>query len=178
MCRYRSVTGRRAFPPGYIPGSEWTHRIARYQFRRQYFVLRFSVFLFFGACRRGRHRVGSGLPVPGQRKSGNTLAFSPHALLQREYSRQTGKSPGTACSPLRAPCAQGSGTFCAMDTGSRPVDNSPCRYIQFRGTRKPGIQYAYRSPSVMCPPDYPFRQAVPARLTRKYCQAEKIILLG
>ena len=97
----------------------------------------FPFFFFLGACRRGRHRVGSGLPVPEQRKSGNTLAFFPHALLQPEYFRQTGKSPGTACSPLRAPCAQGSGTFCAMDTGSRPVDNSPCRYIQFRGTKSP-----------------------------------------
>ena len=36
------------FPPGCIPGAEVAHRIARYQFRRQYFVLRFSVFLFFG----------------------------------------------------------------------------------------------------------------------------------
>ena len=178
MCRYRSVTGRRAFPPGYIPGSEWTHRIARYQFRRQYFVLRFSVFLFLGACRRGRHRVGSGLPIPGQRKSGNTLAFSPHALLQPEYFRQTGKSPGTACSPLRAPCAQGSGTFCAAGYRFPSGGQQPLPVHSVPWYRKPGIQYAYRSPSVMCPPDYPFRQAVPARLTREYCQAEKILLLG
>ena len=44
--------------------------------------------------------------------------------------------------------------------------------------KKPGIKYAYRFPSVMCPPDYPFRQDVPARLTREYCQAEKILLMG
>ena len=30
----------------------------------------------------------------------------------------------------------------------------------------------------MCPPDYPFRQAVPDGLTKEYCQAEKIILMG
>ena len=138
----------------------------------------FPFFFFLGACRRGRHRVGSGLPVPEQRKSGNTLAFFPHALLQPEYFRQTGKSPGTACSPLRAPCAQGSGTFCAAGYRFPSGGQQPLPVHSVPWYRKPGIQYAYRSPSVMCPPDYPFRQAVPARLTREYCQAEKIFLLG
>ena len=106
------------------------------------------------------------------------LAFSPHALLQPEYFRQTGKSPGTACSPLRAPCAQGSGTFCAAGYRFPSGGQQPLPVHSVPWYRKPGIQYAYRSPSVMCPPDYPFRQAVPDGLTGKYFQAEKILLLG
>ena len=87
------------FPPGCIPGAEVAHRIARYQFRRQYFVLRFSGFLFSGACRRGRHRVGSGLPVPGQRKSGSTLADPRTLYCSRNISGKPAKAPELPAAP-------------------------------------------------------------------------------
>ena len=138
MCRCRSVTGRRAFPRDAFPGRSG-HTVLPGISSGGGSILSSGLpfFFFSGACRRGRHRVGSGLPVPGQRKSGSTLAVPRTLYCSRNIPRKPAKAPELPAAPS-APLAHRVAVLLgAMDTGSRPADNSPCRYIQFRGTESP-----------------------------------------
>ena len=94
MCRCRSVTGRRAFPRDAFPGRSG-HTVLPGISSGGGSILSSGLpfFFFSGACRRGRHRVGSGLPVPGQRKSGSTLAVPRTLYCSRNIPRKPAKAP-------------------------------------------------------------------------------------
>ena len=125
------------FPRDAFPGRRWLTVLPGISSGGSILSSGFPVFFF-----RAHAAAGGTGSAPGFRFRGSVKAATHWHFPRTRYC--SGNIPGKPAKAPELPAAPSAPLahrvavlFVPPDTGSRPADNSPCRYIQFRGTESP-----------------------------------------
>ena len=150
-----------AFRRDAFPGRRWLTVLPGISSGGSILSSGFPFFFFRAHAAEGGTGSAPGFRFRGGVKAATHWHFPRTRYCSWNISGKPAKAPELPAAPSAPLAHRAAVLFVPPDTGSRPADNSPCRYIQFRGTEIPAYNMRTGLRPFMCPPDYPFRQAVP-----------------